>query len=421
MAQALAKTYDRQQSVQIKEFSSYQKFVIAMLAFLQFTIILDFMMMSPLGAVMMPALNITPKQFGFAVSAYAFSGGCSALCAAGFADRFDRKKFLLFFYCGFVLGTLFCGVANSYTMLLCARMVTGVFAGVMGSIILAITTDLFPLEMRGRVMGYVQTAFAASQIMGLPVGLYLSNLWGWHAPFLVIVGISVVVGVVVWKQLKPIDSHLSLIGAKQTASKHLVATLLSPHYRLAFILTLFLSLAGFMLMPFGSAFTVHNLGIPIETLPLIYLVSGFSSIISGPVVGRAADFIGKYKVFCFGGTLAIIIVGIYTNLGTTPLALVMFVNVILFVSIFSRIIPAQALISAIPEPAKRGSFMSVNSALQQLSGGVGSVLAGLIVSEGPDHKIVHFNIVGYIIMGTVALTMVLMYFINKTVTERTQL
>lgn len=189
------------------QFTGYQKFVVAILAFLQFTIILDFMIMSPLGAIMMPALSMSPAQFGTVVSAYAFSAGIAGLLAAGFADRYDRKKLLLFFYVGFVLGTLFCALAPNYEALLLARIVTGLFGGVIGSIVFAITTDLFPLEMRGRVMGFIQTAFAASQVLGIPAGLYFSNHWGWHAPFLMIVAISSFVGVIIWYNLKPINDH----------------------------------------------------------------------------------------------------------------------------------------------------------------------------------------------------------------------
>src|ERR1700723_3754503 len=159
--------------VQMK-FSRYEKVVIGILGFLQFTVILDFMIISPLGAIVMPSLHTSPQQFGLAVSVYAFSAGISGFLAAGFADRFDRKRFLIFFYCGFLLGTLMCGMAETYPVLLVARMVTGVFGGVIGSIVFAITTDLFPFEMRGRVMGFVQTAFAASQGLGIPAGPFLS-------------------------------------------------------------------------------------------------------------------------------------------------------------------------------------------------------------------------------------------------------
>src|SRR5262249_54878974 len=152
------------------KFSGYQKFMVALLAFLQFSIVLDFMIISPLGAIIMPDLNIGPQRFGEIVSAYAFSAGASSLLAAAFADRFDRKRFLLFFYCGFIVGTALCALAPSYPLLLLARIMTGLFGGVIGAIVLAIATDLFPLQMRGLVMGVIQTAFAASQILGIPAG-----------------------------------------------------------------------------------------------------------------------------------------------------------------------------------------------------------------------------------------------------------
>ncbi len=178
-------------------FTSYQKFVIGLLAFLQFTIILDFMILSPLGAILMPEMKISPAQFGLVVSVYAFSAGASGLLAAGFADRFDRKRFLLFFYAGFVLGTLLCAIAPTYHFLLGARMITGVFGGFIGSISFAITTDLFPFQMRGRVMGFIQTAFAASQVLGIPLGLSLASKWSWHTPFFMIVFGSSIVGFVI--------------------------------------------------------------------------------------------------------------------------------------------------------------------------------------------------------------------------------
>src|SRR6478609_2902088 len=193
-----------------KIFSSYEIFIIAILSALQFTLVLDFMVLSPLGAILMPALKITTAQFGWVVSAYAFSAGASGLLAAGFADKFDRKKMLLFFYTGFLIGTVLCGLAPDYNFLLMARIVTGIFGGVIGSISFAIITDLFRLEVRGRVMGFVQMAFAASQILGLPLGLYLANKLGWHSPFILIVGLSVVLGVVIIVKMKPVDAHLKL-------------------------------------------------------------------------------------------------------------------------------------------------------------------------------------------------------------------
>jgi len=375
----------------------YQKLVVALLAFLQFTVILDFMTLSPLGAVLMPALRITPAQFGLVVSVYAFSAGTSGFLAAGFADRFDRKKFLLFFYAGFVLGTLLCGLADSYPVLLVARMVTGGFGGVIGSVVFAITTDLFPFEMRGRVMGFVQTAFAASQVLGIPAGLFFSNLWGWHAPFIMIVAVSAVVGVFILLWLQPIDGHLRGPGhhGGTSALGHLRATVGKPRYLQAFATTALLSTGGFMLMPFGSAFTVHNVGISVDKLPVLYLVTTFT----------------------FGTALTILMVLIYTNLGVTPLPLVITINAVLFVGIFSRMVPASALMSAVPSPDTRGSFMSVSSSVQQFSGGVASALAGLIVVEGPGGVLLHFERLGYVVVGASLVTLVMMRQIHKMIPE----
>jgi predicted MFS family arabinose efflux permease len=397
-------------------FTSYQRLVVTLMAFLQFSIILDFTVMSPLGAMLMPALQTTPSQFGLVVSAYAFSAGISAILAAGFADRFDRKSLLLFFYAGFILGTFLCASAPTFHFLLFGRIVTGIFGGVIGSVVLAITADLFSLQMRGRVMGVVQTAFAASQILGLPIGLYFANIWGWHAPFMMIVVVSVFVWGIIMVYLKPVDAHLKL-PTEKNPFLHLWSTLTNSRYILAFATTGLLTLGGYMLMPFGSAYTVHNLGIDLEQLPILYLVTGVSAIAVGPLVGRASDTCGKYNVFLFGAVVTIVMVAIYTNLGTTPLPWVLAVNVLLFVGIFARMIPTQALISAIPDPGSRGAFMAVNSSLQQISGGVASVLAGLIVAQSSTGRLVHLDRLGFILITTVLVTVGMMYLIHRRVPQ----
>jgi predicted MFS family arabinose efflux permease len=397
-------------------FTSYQRLVVALMAFLQFSIILDFMVMSPLGAMLMPALQIAPSQFGLVVSAYAFSAGISAILAAGFADRFDRKNLLLFFYTGFIVGTFLCAIAPTFKFLLFGRVVTGVFGGVIGSVVLAITADLFPLQMRGRVMGVVQTAFAASQILGLPIGLYFATIGGWHAPFMMIVVVSLFVCGIIFVYLQPVDAHLKR-ATETNPFLHLWSTLTNSRYVLAFAATGLLSLGGYMLMPFGSAYTVHNLGIDLEKLPILYLVTGVSAIAVGPLVGRASDTYGKFNVFLFGAALTMVMVAIYTNLGTTPLPWVLVVNVLLFAGIFARMIPTQALISAIPDPGSRGAFMAVTSSLQQISGGVASVLAGLIVHEGASGRLEHFNRLGFILITTVLVTIGMMYLIHRRVRD----
>ena len=406
------------QKEQTPGFSRYQSVLIALLALVQFTIILDFMIMSPLGAIIMPALDISAAQFGVAVSAYAFSAGISGIMAAGFADRFDRKRLLLFFYLGFTAGTALCALAPNYHLLLIGRIVTGLFGGVIGSVVLAIVTDLFALNLRGRVMGFVQTAFAASQVLGIPAGLFLSNHWNWHVAFGALVVLAIVTIAAIALVMRPVNAHL-LLKQDNNAFRHLIATVSQPRYTLAFGVTTLLATGGFMLMPFGSAFTVHNLGIDILHLPTIYLISGLFSIFTGPLVGRASDRFGKFPVFVFGSAVSVIMVLIYTHLGQVSLTTVIVVNVLMFVGIFSRMIPSQALISAIPDPSQRGSFSAVSASLQQLSGGLGSVLAAAIIAQNADGTLRHFDMLGYIVVGTSLLSLVAMYFIQKSVAKQT--
>lgn len=399
------------------QFSSYQKFVAGLMAFLQFAVILDFMVMAPLGALIMPALSVTPAQFGILVSSYAFSAGASGLLAAGFADRFDRKKLLLFFYIGFLSGTLWCALAHSYESLLAARIVTGLFGGVIGSVLLAITTDLFAPQLRGRAMGILQTAFAASQVMGLPAALYLSNHWDWHAPFMMIVVVGALAGVLLALRLKPVDAHLS--GPVETnAFRHLLRTVSEARHLPAFAATALLTTGGFMLMPFSTVFLVNNVGIAVEQLPMIYLVTGLSTILTGSLVGKAADKYGKFPVFVAGSILTAVMVIVYTHLGRVPLALVIVLNVLLFLGIFSRIIPFQAMSQSVPELRVRGSFSAISAAIQQISGGVAAIIAGHLVTTGADGRLQGFPNVGYVVVCSTIVAGVLALRMSRAIAQR---
>lgn len=403
-----------------KIFSSYEVFVIAILSALQFTLVLDFMVLSPLGAILIPALKITTAQFGWVVSAYAFSAGASGLLAAGFADKFDRKKLLLFFYSGFIVGTLLCGIAPDYKFLLMARIVTGIFGGVIGSISFAIITDLFRMEVRGRVMGFVQMSFAASQVLGLPLGLYLANTFGWHSPFILIVGLSVALGIVIILKMKPVDVHLKL-KSDRNAFQHLIKTVSNSTYLKAFGATILLATGGFMLMPFGSAFGINNLHITLDQLPLLYLITGACSMIAGPFTGKLSDAIGKYKIFVIGSILGIFMVLIYCNLGITPLWVVIIINVILFIAITARMIAASALMTAIPEPADRGAFMGINSSIQQIAGGIATMIAGFIVVQKSAHApLENYPLLGFVVAGAMLITIGMMYIIHRMVEEKTK-
>ena len=398
-------------------FTRYEIFVIAILSILQFTIILDFMVLSPLGAQLLIELNIKPAQFGLVVSAYAFSAGASGLLAAGFADKFDRKKLLLFFYTGFILGTIFCASAPSYKFLLFARIFTGIFGGVIGSICMAVITDLFSMEVRGRVMGFVQTAFAASQVLGIPIGLILANKYSWHAPFWMIVIFSIIVYTLIVIYLRPISEHLKL-QSQSNAVQHLWNTIRTPQYLRAFLAVIVLSTGGFMLMPFGSAFSTNNMKIAMSDLPLIYGTTGVFSIILGPLIGKYSDKIGKYNLFFIGSIVSMIMIGIFTHLGVTPLWLAMVINVIIFTGISARMISSSALLTAVPKPQDRGAFMSIIASFQQLSGGVAAALAGLIVVQTTSGVLSNYDILGYVVITSMLIAIGMMYLLNKQIQNK---
>ncbi len=391
-------------------FTGYQKFAIFILALTMFTVVLDFMVMSPLGDILMKSLNLKPAHFGFAVSAYAFSAGISGLLTAGFADRYDRKKLLLFFYTGFIAGTLLCGIANTYPLLLGARIITGLFGGVIGSISMAIVADLFDLQHRGRVMGFMQMGFGASQVLGIPIGLYLANIWGWHAPFLWVAAMAIIIAILIVVRMHPLTKHLA-VQQDRSALNHLLHTISKKDYRVGFTATALLSIGGFMMMPFGSAFAINNLHITQHQLPLLFMVAGISTLVVMPLIGKLSDRVDKFRIFAIASAWMIGMVLIYTNLSATPLITVIILNVLMMAGIMSRMIPSQALITGIPVVQDRGAFMSINSSLQQIAGGIAAAFAGMIVTQKDKFSpLEHYNTLGYII---VCITILSVYLLSR--------
>ena len=400
-------------------FSAYQKGVIALLAFLQFTVVLDFMVMAPLGDLLMKTMQLHATQFASAVSAYAFSAGISGLAAAGFADKYDRKKILLFFYMGFMGGTLLCATANTYEWLLIGRIVTGLFGGVLGSVSMAIVADLFSFAQRGRVMGFVQMAFAVSQVAGIPIGLYLANNWGWHAPFFMIIVISLITTLLIVRWLKPVAAHIEE-RSRVNPLVHLKKTIVNKSYLLPFLTTALLSIGGFMIMPFSTPFIINNVGISQLDLPIIYVITGIGSMIILPLIGKLSDKVGKFPTFVGGTVVSMIMVVVYVNLNPIPLWELIVVNTVMFAGIMSRMIPSTALMTAVPKVEDRGAFMSVNSSLQQVAGGVASVIAGFIIVQESTGKLRHFDTLGYVVIGVMIICACLMYVISSRVVKKMQ-
>ncbi len=402
------------------KFESYQVTVIVLLALTQFSVVLDFMVMSPLGDMLMKSMSLSPTQFGLVVSAYGISAGISGLLTAGFADKFDRKKLLQFFYVGFILGTLFCGLSINYPMLIVARIVTGIFGGVIGSISMAIVADLFPIQQRGRVMGFMQMGFGASQVLGIPISLYIANAWDWKAPFLMIVGMATIILTAITFKLQPVTKHLDIKNDKN-AFHHLLHTLKQRHYRTGFFATALLSLGGFMMMPWGSAFAVNNLHVLPGQLPILFMVAGVSTLFIMPLVGKLSDKMDKYYLFMIASFWMIAVVLIYTNLTPVPLWVIMIFNVAMMIGIMSRMVPSMTLVTALPEMHDRGAFMSINSSLQQIAGGLAAGVGGLIVVQKSKlSPLEHYNHLGIVISILSLIGIYAVYRVSKVVKSREQ-
>jgi predicted MFS family arabinose efflux permease len=337
---------------------------------------------------------------------------------AGFADRFDRKNLLLFFYFGFIIGTLFCGLAPNYPLLLIARIITGIFGGVIGSISMAIVADLFPIQKRGRVVGFVQMGFGASQVLGIPIALYFANFLGWPFPFFMIAGLALFILFFIFTKMQNVNMHLNLQKDKN-AFRHLWDTVAKREYRIGFATTALLSLGGFMIMPFGSAFAINNLHVSIDQLPILFMIAGISSLLVMPIIGKISDRIDKFKLFSLASLFLILIVLIYTQLGITPFWIVVVLNIFMMMGILSRMIPATLLVSVIPEAYDRGAFMSVNSSLQQIAGGMAAGFAGtIVIQKTPYSPLEHYDTLGFIMTAIVVFSIIFIYRVNKIVSAR---
>ena len=400
------------------KFTGYQKLAITLLALTQFTVVLDFMVMSPLGDILMKSMNMTTTQFGLVVSAYAFSAGAAGFLTAGFADRFDRKKLLLFFYIGFILGTLFCGLADTYPLLIAARIITGVFGGVIGSISMAIVADLFLPQQRGRVMGFLQMGFGASQVLGIPISLFLANSLGWQSPFLMIVGLATLIWLIIVIKMQPITKHLEIKNDKNPIL-HLWNTISQKDYRVGFMSTALLSLGGFMMMPWGSAFAINNLHVTPEQLPILFMIAGIATLIIMPIIGKLSDRMDKFNLFAIASIWMICVVLVYTRLTPVPFWFVIIMNVLMMIGIMSRMVPSMALASSLPKMQDRGAFMSINSSLQQIAGGVAAAIGGMIVvQKDKTSPLEHYDTLGILITIILLFAIYTVFRVSKIVKRR---
>ncbi|MFP5519467.1 MAG: MFS transporter [Bdellovibrionia bacterium] len=392
-------------------FNRQEKFLLFILAAVNFSHIVDFMIMMPLGPALMRIFDINTSQFGLLVSAYTFTAGLSGFLASFFIDRFDRKKALQFFFFGFSIGTIACAFSPTYEILLTTRSLTGFFGGVLGSLVMSIVSDQIEYSRRGSAMGIIMSAFSLASILGVPFSLYLANQFDWHAPFLFLGVASVAVSAVIFLGLPPMHSHLHHLGhEKPSAFATLKSIANNRNQQLALLFMATMVFGHFAIIPFLSPSMVMNVGLTEAQLPLIYLVGGGFSIFTGPLIGRMADRFGKHRVYFVSGLVVLIPILLITHLGPSSIYWALSIVAFFFVASGGRMIPASAMVSSTVLPQQRGSFMSLVSSVQNLCSAAASYVAGMLVSKSSTGQLLNYERVGYF---AVAFSLVAVYLSTK--------
>jgi MFS transporter, DHA1 family, inner membrane transport protein len=395
---------------------SKERIIVLLLASINFTHILDFMIMMPLGNYLMPYFHISPRQFSYLVAAYTYSAALSGFTVAFFVDRFDRKKVLLFGYVGFLLGTFACGFAPTYQLLLGARILAGIFGGLIGAQVLSIISDLFGYERRGAAMGAVMSSFAIASTLGVPLALYLANIFSWHAPFIFVGLLGIVVFFLVVKFVPASTSHIT--ERDSNVFQALLNVIKSRLQILTLLFSCLVMMGHFLIIPFINPFLEFNKGFSKGLTPMIYLVGGIASFFAALILGKFSDRVGKLSVFSWSVFFSFLMVWVITNLPAIPFSLVLGLFAIWFTVATGRAVTAQAMISNVAEAEQRGSFMSFNSSVQQLGTGSASIIAGFIVVEDKAGKLARYNWVGYISILVLLLALLLARFLFKKMDKR---
>ena len=369
-----------------------------LLALTQFTLIMDFMVMMPLGPQIMVAFAIGPASFATAVSTFSWCAGLSGLLAATYIDRFDRRQLMLFMYALFALSNLACALAPSFAWLLLARAFAGIASGVIGSLILTIIGDVIPAQRRGAATGTVMTAFSLAAVFGVPSGVLLGAHFGWASSFYLLALLSVLIWAACRRLVPPLRAHLAStpVPISQTlpALWHLGS---QPNYLRAFLLTFTVMVSHMMVIPFIAPTLVANHGVRPDQLSWLYMAGGAATFFTSRAIGRFSDRYGKRRTFCVIGTISIAPVLFLTHLPNLSYLAILAFFPVFMIAISGRMIPMQALLTTVPDPARRGAFMSLNSATQSLGTGCGAWLGGLMLTSTADG-----HIAGYGTNGAVA-------------------
>jgi predicted MFS family arabinose efflux permease len=372
-----------------------ERYLLLTLSGMQFSHILDFMIMMPLGPILITEFGISTHEFGFLVASYSFSAALAGLLAATFVDRFERKRLLLTVFALFGAATLACGLSPSYAALLMARGLAGAFGGIMGAMVQTLVGDLIPFERRATASGVISASFSMSTVAGVPLSLWLANLFQWRAPFILIACTTVLFLLIALRHLPDVRHHLT--GEKRAHPFSAMFEVLRDRNHLrALVFTMMILFSGFTVIPYITIYAVSNVGIDQHDIFYIYLAGGAATLITSRLIGRWADAAGKVRIYRFMAILATVPLLAVTQVGAAPLWVWLICTTAFFVLISGRMIPAMAIITSAATPRLRGTFMSLNSATQQLASGLAATLAGFITTQNAAGQIAGYDRVGYI-------------------------
>jgi len=397
-----------------------ERIILYILASLNFTHILDFIIMMPLSNYLIPYFKITAMQFSILVASYSVSAFFSGLIIAMVIDKFDRKISLLIAFAGFLIGTIACGFAPTYGLLLTARIMAGLFGGIIGAQVLSIVADLFAYERRGRAMAVVMSAFAAASILGVPISLYLTNLFhfNWHIPFILIGSLGVLFVPLIIRYIPKMKGHITTLENSKSPFEALINVFRVPVQRAALLFSGMLMMGHFLIIPFINPYIEFNKGFSKEIIPMIYLFGGMASLVGALLLGRFSDKVGKLPIFLWSVFFSLFMVLIITRMPNVHFSIVLCFFALWFVLGTSRAITAQAMISEVVKSEQRGSFMSVNGSVQQLGSGLAALAAGTIVITEKSGKIHNYNWVGYLSIFVLLTSMILGHIIFKKIDKK---
>jgi len=381
-----------------------ERYLLLTLAGIQFSHVIDFMIMMPLGPILIAELGITTHEFGLLVASYSFSAAFSGLLTATFVDRFERKRTLLAMFALFGIATLACAAAPGYATLLAARGLAGAFGGVMGAMTHTIIGDAIPFERRARAGGMVSAAFSVATVAGVPISLWLANHFGWRSPFVLIAALVVLFGAIGLRVLPELRQHIGpSTGSGQAKQAHpfgpMLAVLRDANHLRALLFSMLIIFSGFTVIPYITVYAVHNVGIAQQDIPYIYLIGGAATLVTARLIGHWADRYGKVEVYRRVAVAAILPLLVATHIGAAPLWLWLVVTTIFFVLVSGRMIPAMAIITSAAQPKLRGTFMSLNATTQALAMGLATTLAGFVISQDAGGRVADYGMVGLIAVG----------------------